>query len=61
MEKKVYDLIDSYLKMIEESEQKRKDLMEKIQDKENDQKEDEVDTRFMKHASDEYIRNFAYA
>ena len=55
------DLIDSYLKMIEESEQKRKDLMEKIQDKENDQKEDEVDTRFMKHASDEYIRNFAYA
>lgn len=55
------DLIDSYLKMIEESEQKRKDLMEKIQDKENNQKEDEVDTRFMKHASDEYTRNFAYA
>ncbi|MBQ6319048.1 MAG: hypothetical protein IJI23_04595 [Lachnospiraceae bacterium] len=55
------DLIDSYLKMIEESEQKRKDLMEKIQDKENNLKEDEVDTRFMKHASDEYTRNFAYA
>lgn len=55
------DLIDSYLKMIEESEQKRKDLMEKIQDKENNQKEDEVDTGFMKHASDEYTRNFAYA
>ncbi len=55
------DLIDSYLKMIEESEQKRKDLMEKIQDKENNLKEDEVDTKFMKHASDEYTRNFAYA
>ena len=55
------DLIDSYLTMIEESEQKRKDLMEKIQDKENNQKEDEADTRFMKYASDEYTRNFAYA
>lgn len=55
------DLIDSYLKMIEEGEQKRKDLMEKIQDKENNLKEDEVDTKFMKHASDEYICNFAYA
>lgn len=55
------NLIDSYLKMIEESEQKRKDLMEKIQDKENNLKEDEVDIKFMKHASDEYTRNFAYA
>ena len=38
-----------------------KDLMEKIQDIENNLKEDEVDTKSMKHASDEYTRNFAYA
>ena len=55
------NLIDLYLKMIEDSEQKRKDLIEKMQDKENNQKADEADTRFMKHASDEYIRSFAYA
>ena len=54
------DLIDSYLKMIEESEQKRKDLMEKMQDKEEIQKIDETDTWFNEHAANEYTRNFAY-
>ena len=53
-------LIDSYLKMIEESEKKRKVLMEKIKDKEDNQKNDEVDTRLMEQASLEYTRNFAY-
>ncbi len=54
------DLIDSYLKMIEESEQKRKDLMEKMQDKEEIQKIDENDTWFNEHAANEYTRNFTY-
>ena len=54
------DLIDSYLKMIEESEQKRKDLMEKMQDKEEIQKIDETDTWFNEHAANEYTRNFTY-
>ena len=55
------DLIDSYLKMIEESEKKRKVLMEKIKDKEDNQKNDEVDTRLMEQASVEYTRNFEYS
>ena len=54
------DLIDSYLKMIEESEQKRKDLMEKMQDKEEIQKIDETYTWFNEHAANEYTRNFTY-
>ncbi len=55
------NLIDSYLKMIEESEKKRKVLMEKIKDKEDNQKNDEVDTRLMEQASVEYTRNFEYS
>ncbi len=54
------DLIDSYLKMIEESEQKRKDLIEKMKDKEEIQKMDETDTWFNEHAANEYTRNFTY-
>ena len=53
------DLIDSYLKMIEESEQKRKELVEKEQYKE-DKKTEEVATRDMEHAANEYTNNFAY-
>ena len=53
------DLIDSYLKMIEESEQKRKELDEKEQYKE-DKKTEEVATRDMEHAANEYTNNFAY-
>lgn len=34
--------------------------MEKIKDKEDNQKNDEVDTRLMEQASLEYTRNFAY-
>ncbi len=55
------NLIDSYLKMIEESEKKRKVLMEKIKDKEDNQKNDEVGTRLMEQASVEYTRNFEYS
>lgn len=51
-------LTDSYLKMIEESEQKRKELTEQIQDKEDIRKRD--DKSVMERISDEYSRNFSY-
>ena len=54
------DLIDSYLKMIEESDRKRKEL-ERIQDKEDNETVEEVDTRLMEHAANEYSLNFSYA
>ena len=54
------DLIDSYLKMIEESDRKRKELAEMARDKEDIHKTDEVDTRIMEHASNEYSLYFSY-
>ena len=54
------NLIDSYLKMIEESEQKRKELAEKTRDNEDVQKTDEVDKRIMEYASNEYSISFSY-
>ena len=54
------NLIDSYLKMIEESEQKRKELAEKTRDNEDVQKTDEVDKRIMEYASNEYSLSFSY-
>ena len=55
------DLIDSYMKMIEESEQKRKELLEKTRDKEDNQKTDEATAKLMEHVSSEYSLTFAYA
>lgn len=54
------DLIDSYLKMIEESEQKRKDLMEKLSDKDCTQESDCIYTKALEQGSIEYSRYFAY-
>jgi hypothetical protein len=54
------DLIESYLKIIEKSEQKRKELAKKIQNNEDDQKTGEVDKRIMEHASNEYSLSFSY-
>lgn len=59
-EKMTDDLIGSYLKMIEKSEQKRKELAKKTQNNEDDQKTGEVDVWLMEHAANGYSFNFLY-
>lgn len=54
------DLTESYLRMLEKSEQKRKELAKRTQNNEDGQKTGEVDSRLMEHATNEYSFNFSY-